>query len=143
MRHFDADLEADRGFARERGTRPAADGQLRYSPAIGFQSASPAGDPTASEERSMASQRPWRAALVAALLVTSGVACGSRAGNEPAQAPVAEAKPPEPAPAPTPEPASEAPPASGRLPSEILSVPDKAWVFSFEGSTGYEKAKTE
>jgi hypothetical protein len=93
----------------------------------------------------MASQRPWRAALVAASLATLGVACGSRAGSEPAQAPTPEAvKPPEPAPAPpAPEASAEAAAPAGRLPSEILSVPDKAWVFSFEESTGYDKAKVD
>lgn len=67
-------------------------------------------------------------------------ACAPRA-SEPAQQPAAPAAKPEPVkPAPEP-PAEEKTPA--RLPSEILSVPDKAWVFSFEGSAAYEKAKTE
>src|SRR5688572_19623217 len=94
----------------------------------------------------MASQRPRRTLRAAVLFVCCGAAaCGPRA-SEPAQAPAAEAaKPAEPAPppaAPAEPVASDAAPA-GRLPSDILSVPDKAWVFSFEGSAAYEKAKGE
>jgi hypothetical protein len=78
------------------------------------------------------------------LFASSGLsaACAPRA-SEPAQAPTAEAtKPAEPAaPAAPAEPAASEPAAPGRLPSEILSVPDKAWVFSFEGSAAYDKAK--
>ena len=93
----------------------------------------------------MASQRPWRAALVAASLATFGAACGSRAASEPAQAPTPEAaKPSEPAPPPPAAEAAAEPAApAGRLPSEILSVPDKAWVFSFEESAGYDNAKAD
>lgn len=65
-------------------------------------------------------------------------ACGASGSNaEPkAPAPAAEAKAPPP-PAPEPEPATPA-----RLPSEILAGEDKAWVFSFEGSAAYDKAKS-
>jgi hypothetical protein len=90
----------------------------------------------------MASQRTWRVLPVVALFVALGAGCGPRASSEPAKAPAPEAKPAEPAPAATPAPEAEAP-APTRLPSEILSVPDKAWVFSFEGSAAYEKAKAD
>ena len=43
-------------------------------------------------------------------------------------------------PAPAAAAAEPAPPA--RVVSEVLSGPDKAWVFSFEGSASYDKAKT-
>jgi hypothetical protein len=85
----------------------------------------------------------WRISRAAAFLaaVASAAACAPRA-SEPAQAPGPEAaKPAEPV-KPAPEPAAEEKPP-GRLPSDILSVPDKAWVFSFEGSAAYDKAKTE
>jgi hypothetical protein len=88
----------------------------------------------------MASLRYWGVFPAVAIFVAAGIACGSRA-SEPAQAPVAAAPPPEPAPAPAPAP--EPAPAPTKLASEILSVPDKAWVFSFEGSAAYDKAKTE
>ncbi|HTV25877.1 MAG TPA: hypothetical protein VMG12_44575, partial [Polyangiaceae bacterium] len=74
--------------------------------------------------------------LVAAL----AVGCAPRA-SEPAAAPAAAPAQPEP-PKPEAPPEPEAKPAA-RLPSDILSVPDKAWVFSFEGSAAYDKAKTE
>src|SRR2546430_8615848 len=35
------------------------------------------------------------------------------------------------------------PPKAQRLASDVLSVPDKAWVFSFEGSAANDKAKAE
>jgi hypothetical protein len=93
----------------------------------------------------MASKLPWRAFGAAGLFVSLGTACASHATSEPAEAPAAApATPPEPpvtAPA-EPSAAVDAP-APGKLPSEILSVPDKAWVFSFEGSAAYEKAKTD
>jgi hypothetical protein len=85
----------------------------------------------------------WRISRAAAFLaaVASAAACAPRA-SEPAQAPGPEAaKPAEPV-KPAPEPAAEEKPPA-RLPSDILSVPDKAWVFSFEGSAAYDKAKTE
>jgi hypothetical protein len=80
------------------------------------------------------------AAFFAATAVVVG-ACAPRA-SEPAQTPAPEAaKPAEPvAPAPEPAPEEKTP---ARLPSDILSVPDKAWVFSFEGSAAYDKAKKE
>lgn len=88
-----------------------------------------------------------RGAVPVALCFALCVACGARAGSEPAEAPTAP--PPAPAdPAPV-EPASAeaapeaAPAAPERLASDILSVPDKAWVFSFEGSATYEKAKAD
>jgi hypothetical protein len=82
-----------------------------------------------------------RAAAFLAAVASAAGACAPRA-SEPAQAPGPEAaRPAEPV-KPAPEPAAEdTPPA--RLPSDILSVPDKAWVFSFEGSAAYDKAKTE
>jgi hypothetical protein len=100
------------------------------------------------EDLPMASQLRSRARRVAALsvLLSLGAGCGAHAAGDakaPTEAPAAaaEAGPPAasaPAPAPPPaEPAVAAP-----LPSEILSVPDKAWVFSFESSAGYGKAKT-
>jgi hypothetical protein len=88
----------------------------------------------------MASLRCWGVFSVVAIFVAGGAACGSRA-SEPAQAPASA--PPPPAPAPAPAPVAEAAPAPTKLASEILSVPDKAWVFSFEGSAAYEKAKAE
>lgn len=90
----------------------------------------------------MASQRSWRFFPVVAFFVSLGVGCGSGASSEPAKAPAPEVKPAEPAPIAPAAPEAEAPPPT-RLPSEILSVPDKAWVFSFEGSAAYEKAKTD
>jgi hypothetical protein len=91
----------------------------------------------------MAFQRSWRVSHAVGWVAFLGVACAPRA-SEPAQAPAPAAAPPAPAtpapPPPAPEPAA---PAPARLASEILSVPDKAWVFSFEGSTAYDKAKTD
>jgi hypothetical protein len=88
----------------------------------------------------MASQCSLRPLFAAALFACLGAGCGQRA-SEPAQAPAAEApKPAEPAPAAA-EPVASEPAPPGRLPSEILSVPDKAWVFSFEGSAAYDTAK--
>jgi hypothetical protein len=89
----------------------------------------------------MASKLPWRA-FTAGLFVSLGVACASHAGSEPAAAPAAPPAAPPAPPAPTSAPEPEASTAPGKLPSEILSVPDKAWVFSFEGSAAYDKAKT-
>src|SRR4051812_44853266 len=92
----------------------------------------------------MASKLPWRAFGAAGLFVSLGTACASQAVSEPAEAPAAApaTQPASPAPPPAEAAAAEAP-APGKLPSEILSVPDKAWVFSFEGSAAYEKAKTD
>jgi hypothetical protein len=90
----------------------------------------------------MASQRVWRIFLGVAFFAAVGAACGPRA-SEPAQAPAAAAAAPAPPPAPAaPAPEPEAP-APAKLASEILSVPDKAWVFSFEGSAAYDRAKTD
>jgi hypothetical protein len=87
-----------------------------------------------------ATPRLARASRAAALFVALGAACAPRA-SEPAQAPAPAAPAPEPPkPAAEPEPEAKAP---SRLPSDILSVPDKAWVFSFEGSAAYDKAKAE
>jgi hypothetical protein len=81
-------------------------------------------------------QRPlFRALGVAAISVLASCAA------QPSAAPAADAheavKTPEPAPAPPPE----DPKPAARTVSEVLSVPDKAWVFSFEGSGAYDKAK--
>jgi hypothetical protein len=94
----------------------------------------------------MAFQFSWRAASAGALLVSLALACGGRAA-EPAQAPAPAAPAAEPSSPPPaaseaePAPSAEATPS--RLPSDILSVPDKAWVFSFEGSAAYQTAKTD
>jgi hypothetical protein len=76
-------------------------------------------------------------ALCVAICAIHVAGCGARPGPEPAApaAPAAAAEPAAPAPAEQPE---EKP---TRLPSEILSGEDKAWVFSFEGSAAYDKAK--
>jgi hypothetical protein len=80
-------------------------------------------------------------ALCVAVCALNVSACGARPGTE-AKAPEAPAPAAAPAPAPAaPETKEEEKPPS-RLPSEILSGEDKAWVFSFEGSAAYEKAKT-
>jgi hypothetical protein len=108
-------------------------------------SASDAGGPFI-EDRPMASQFPSRTLRVAAISAMLWVwGCGARPPSD-AKAPnetspkVAEAAA-DPAPSATaPAPAEPAP--QGRLPSELISVPDKAWVFSFEGSAAYSKAKT-
>jgi hypothetical protein len=72
---------------------------------------------------------------VAALSVLAS--CASHPGAAPAAAPQQVVQAPEPAPPPPPE----EPKPAARSVSEVLSAPDKAWVFSFEGSGGYEKAK--
>jgi hypothetical protein len=91
----------------------------------------------------MASQRSCRVFRAVALLASLVAACGPRA-SEPAKAPAPEAATPAPPPpvaaSPAPEPAASTPAKSA---SEILSVPDKAWVFSFEGSSAYDKAKAD
>ena len=97
----------------------------------------------------MAFQFSWRAASAGALLASFALACGARGAAEPAQAPAAEAAPatepsaPPPAAAAAAEPAPSAEATPSRLPSDILSVPDKAWVFSFEGSAAYQTAKAD
>ena len=80
-------------------------------------------------------------ALCAVVCVLDLVGCGARPGAEPSapQTPPPAATPPASAAA-AETTAEEKPPA--RLPSEILSGEDKAWVFSFEGSAAYDKAKT-
>lgn len=86
------------------------------------------------------SSRTWRFSLAASFLALA-VGCAPRA-SEPAASPEpapAQPEPPKPA---APEPSADAKPPA-RLPSDILSVPDKAWVFSFEGSAAYDKAKTD
>jgi hypothetical protein len=57
------------------------------------------------------------------------------------EAPPADAQKVEKAPEPAPPPPQD-PPKQERSVSEVLSVPDKAWVFSFEGSAAYDKAKS-
>lgn len=81
----------------------------------------------------------------AALSVLILSACGARPGSEGAKTPDPSAEAPKPVAAvATPEPAKESEaPIAGKSASEILSVPDKAWVFSFEGSAGYDKAKAD
>src|SRR5690349_18353276 len=94
----------------------------------------------------MGFQFAWRAVSASAVLSSLVLACGSQGAAEPARAPAAEAAPPTPPPAPAPAeaaPAAEAEATPSRLPSEILSVPDKAWVFSFEGSAAYQTAKAD
>src|SRR6187402_1383412 len=96
----------------------------------------------------MAHQFAWCAASATAVLASFALACSSHGAAEPAKAPAPAAAAAAPAEAPTPAPAPAAPtPAPeatpGRLASEILSVPDKAWVFSFEGSAAYQAAKAE
>jgi hypothetical protein len=97
----------------------------------------------------MASSFRSQASRVAALgALTWLCGCGPRPGSEVAKTPStgsaesaqkgAAAAPPVAAAA---APAEDA--APGRLPSDILSVPDKAWVFSFEGSAAYDKAKAD
>ncbi|MEY2932268.1 MAG: hypothetical protein RL033_3017 [Pseudomonadota bacterium] len=71
-------------------------------------------------------------AVVAVGLLAS---CASQSSAPPPAPPKVE-KAPEPAP---PPPVEQAKPE--RSVSEVLSVPDKAWVFSFEGSAAYDKAK--
>jgi hypothetical protein len=75
--------------------------------------------------------------ILGAAAVSLLTSCAAHPGPPP---PVADAqkvtKGPEPAPAPPPE-----EPKASRSVSEVLSVPDKAWVFSFEGSAAYDKAK--
>jgi hypothetical protein len=100
----------------------------------------------------MASHFRSHALRVAALSALTWLAagCGPRAsGAEGAKAPVETSAAGSAAPNGTTAPeaaapaAPEAPPEpAGPLASEILSVPDKAWVFSFEGSAAHEKAKS-
>jgi hypothetical protein len=77
------------------------------------------------------------AAVAALAFATSG--CGPRqAGDAKAPTEAAAAKP-----AAVEAPESKAAETPSRLPSEILSGPDKAWVFSFEGSAAYEQTKAD
>jgi hypothetical protein len=91
-----------------------------------------------------------RVAALSALTWLGG-GCGPRlSGAEGAKAPdeTAASAVPNDTPAPAAPAAPEAPAEpeaaapTGPLASEILSVPDKAWVFSFEGSAAYDKAKS-
>jgi hypothetical protein len=85
-------------------------------------------------------------ATALALLSWAAFGCSPRPGaNEDAKT-AAESQPPAAPAAPPPSalaPAPAEPPKQEKLPSEILSGPDKAWVFSFEASAGYEKAKAD
>ncbi|MEO8179125.1 MAG: hypothetical protein ABI895_09855 [Deltaproteobacteria bacterium] len=83
----------------------------------------------------MAPRSLFRALGVAAIGVLAS--CASQPGKAPA-ADAQAVKAAEPAPPAPPE--DPKPPA--RSVSEVLSVPDKAWVFSFEGSAAYDKAKS-
>lgn len=73
--------------------------------------------------------------LLAVVAVGLLASCAAQSSAPPPAAPKVE-KAPEP---PPPPPEEEAKPE--RSVSEVLSVPDKAWVFSFEGSAAYDKAK--
>jgi len=86
----------------------------------------------------MAFRSPF--SLLGALAALWLASCAPAASSAPPAATpaVPAAAPPEPAPPAAPE---EAAPPS-RVVSEVLSGPDKAWVFSFEGSASYDKAKT-
>lgn len=88
--------------------------------------------------------RPRFAVLVlaSASFFSSACASSSNAEEPKTAAELAPAAPPPDAPQPEPAVPAEPPPAQ-KMASEILSVPDKAWVFSFEGSTRYERAKAE
>jgi hypothetical protein len=79
--------------------------------------------------------------LLGALATLWLASCAPAAGSAPpAEAPAAPAAAAAPAPSPPAAAAEPAPPS--RVVSEVLSGPDKAWVFSFEGSASYDKAKT-
>jgi hypothetical protein len=71
--------------------------------------------------------------------LTALCACGAGGSNVEPKAPVAAAAETQAPPPPAPEPEPAVP---TRLPSEILAGEDKAWVFSFEGSAAYDKAKS-
>lgn len=76
--------------------------------------------------------------LLSGLLACAALsACGHAAAPPPAE-PAAKPAPPPPPPAPV-EQAAAKPSVPA---SEILSAPDKAWVFSFEGSAAYDKTKS-
>jgi hypothetical protein len=100
----------------------------------------------------MAPHSPFRALSVAAISVAAisvaaisvaAISVLASCASHPGKAPAVDAQQvvpaPEPAP-PAPPPADPKPAA--RTVSEVLSVPDKAWVFSFEGSASYDKAKS-
>jgi hypothetical protein len=75
--------------------------------------------------------------LLAGLLACAALSACGHAAPPPAE-PVAKPAPPAPPPAPVEQAA-----AKRSVPaSEILSAPDKAWVFSFEGSAAYDKTKS-
>ncbi len=80
----------------------------------------------------MASRSLSRVLVVVAVSLLASCAAQSSA---PPPAPPQVEQAPEPPPPPKEEPKPE------RAVSEVLSVPDKAWVFSFEGSAAYDKAK--
>jgi hypothetical protein len=90
-------------------------------------------------------RRAYRTGAPFIVLILLGAgACGSHAASDAAaksaadqQAAAAKAKAP-----PAPPPPAD-PPKAQKLASEILSVPDKAWVFSFEGSAASDKAKAD
>lgn len=85
----------------------------------------------------MATRSLFRALGVAALGVLASCA------SHPGKAPAADAQQAVPAPEPAPPPAApEEPKPAAQTVSEVLSGPDKAWVFSFEGSSAYDKAKS-
>jgi hypothetical protein len=80
--------------------------------------------------------------LLGALATVWLASCAPAAGSAPpAAAPAAAAAPAVASEAAPPAAEAEAAPPS-RVVSEVLSGPDKAWVFSFEGSASYDKAKT-
>jgi hypothetical protein len=84
------------------------------------------------------SARGARRLLLGGLLACAALsACGHAAAPPPAE-PAAKPAPPPPPPAPV-EQAAAKPSVPA---SEILSAPDKAWVFSFEGSAAYDKTKS-
>jgi len=78
-------------------------------------------------------------ALCVAICALQAAGCGARPGPE-AAAPAPATPSSEPTPAPAPEARAEEKPS--RSASEILAGEDKAWVFSFEGSAAYDKAKS-
>lgn len=95
----------------------------------------------------MASSLRSQVSRVAALAALTWIyGCGPRPGSEAAKTPSAGSAQKEAAAAPpvaAAAPAAEENAEPGPLPSDILSVPDKAWVFSFEGSAAYDRAKAD
>jgi len=84
----------------------------------------------------MAPRSLFRALGVATIAVLASCA------SHPGKAPAADAQQAVPAAPPAPPPPPEDPKPAAPTVSEVLSVPDKAWVFSFEGSAAYDKAKS-